>query len=93
MTSRRDEERVLAPDERAPLLGREDARQDAGLPSDDGESTEPAKTTSRTWEYVWKGLLFVLVVLTIAVFVKGWIDADDVDVSILNLLHTTKLIT
>jgi hypothetical protein len=83
MTSHHDEERIPVPDERAPLLGRDDARQ--GEADEDGDSEpsiEQQKTTSRTWEYVWKGSLAIFMVLIVAVFVKGWIDADDVDVSL-----------
>ena len=87
MTSRRDEERDLAPDERAPLLGGEDTRRDTGTPSEESESTlEPQKAPSRTWEYVSKGCLSLFAILIVAVFVKGWIDADDVNVSVPVLL-------
>jgi len=83
MTSHGDEERDLAPDERAPLLGSEDARRDAGTAVEEGESSlEPQKASSRTWEYVWKGCLALFAILIVAVFVKGWIDADDVNVSV-----------
>ncbi|KAF2821922.1 mitochondrial carrier [Ophiobolus disseminans] len=78
MTSHREEERELAPNERAPLLGREDVRPD--VPDDESEaSTEPQKASSRRWEYFWKGCLVFFAILLIAVFVKGWIDSDDVN--------------
>jgi hypothetical protein len=83
MTARR-EENVPVADERAPLLGNEDVRNHERVEESDGEdSIAPQKETSRTWEYIWKGLLTILAILAIAVFVKGWIDADDVDVSFL----------
>lgn len=86
MISHRDEEPDTAPDERAPLLGREDVRRDTDTPDEESESSiEPLKASSRTWEYVWKGCLLVLSILIIALFVKGWIEADDVDVSDLGL--------
>lgn len=75
--------RASTPDERAPLLAHEDVRHGTGAPSEENESsTEPQKASSKTWEYVWKGCLFVFAVLVVAVFVKGWIDADDVNVSV-----------
>ena len=87
MTSHQDEERDLAPDERAPLLGQDNARRDTGTPPEDSEALiEPQKAASRTWEFAWKGFLTVLAILVIAIFVKGWIEADDVNVSV-RLFH------
>ncbi|KNG49744.1 carrier protein [Stemphylium lycopersici] len=75
-----DMERGRATDERAPLLGNESARERTRTPSSRSEATEePQKEVSKTWHYVWRGTLALLVILLIAVFVKGWIDADDVD--------------
>lgn len=96
MASHRNAEGDITPDEREPLLGRADVQREAGTPSDESESSlKPEKATSRTCEYVWKGCLFVFVILITAVFVKGWIDADDVKVSRLGPLHAIdkKLIT
>lgn len=82
MPSQREENIVVA-DERAPLLGNNDTRSQDRIDeaSDGEESIQPEKETSRTWEYVWKACLTILAILVIAVFVKGWIDADDVNVS------------
>jgi hypothetical protein len=79
MTSHRDAEISATPDERAPLLAGETAHGEEG--SSD-VSSEPQKDASKTWQYVWRGFWVVLAILVIAVFVKGWISADDVDVSL-----------
>ena len=82
MPSQRDIEAVV-PDERAPLLSHDAVRQRTPTPSEGDETiNEPQKETSRTWYYVWRGLLTLFAILVVAVFVKGWIDADDVDVCI-----------
>jgi hypothetical protein len=82
MTSRREPEIDTAPDERAPLLAQDAVRYDAGAQPEDGDLTsEPQKPISKTWHYAWRGLCIVFAILIIAVFVKGWIDADDVNVS------------
>jgi hypothetical protein len=82
MPSQRDLEGGTTPDERAPLLGPEAVRRDdeAILERDDA-SEEPSKAASKTWYYVWRGVLILLAILVVAVFIKGWIEADDVDVS------------
>jgi hypothetical protein len=73
---------TATPDERAPLLAPEDARYGTDAPSaDDGADLAPERTTSKTWCYAWRGFWIVFAILVIAVFVKGWIDADDVNVS------------
>lgn len=82
MPPRHDIEGVM-PDERAPLLQHADVRQRTPTPSEcDDTIDEPQKATSRTWFYVWRSLLALFVILVVVVFVKGWIDADDVDVCI-----------
>ena len=61
-------------DERAPLLDRE-AQVEAG-------EAQPSPQKERTRSsIVWKAVWTVLGVLVLAVFIKGFIDADDVDVS------------
>ena len=82
MPPRHDIEGAI-PDERAPLLQHADVRQRTPTPSEcDDTIDEPQKATSRTWFYVWRGLLALFVILVVVVFIKGWIDADDVDVCI-----------
>lgn len=57
-----------ANDERAPLLQQPSHGDD--VPS------QP-----RTWGwYAWRGFWAVLAAVIIGLFIKGWIDADDVDV-------------
>jgi hypothetical protein len=81
MPFRRDLEGGSTPDERAPLLAPEAARHDAdAFPEHDDPSDQPSKTTAKTWYYVWRGVLIVFAILIIAVFIKGWMEADDVDV-------------
>ena len=83
MTSYRENETGSAPDERAPLLANENVRNDAAasLEGEEEPLLEPEKAGSKTWYYAWRGFWIVLAILVIAVFVKGWIDADDVNVS------------
>lgn len=74
MASSRDIEGAVTPSERSPLL--------APRPSEDGGSLpDEPKVGSRKWRYAWRGFWVVFVTLIVAVFIKGWIDADDVDVS------------
>ncbi|KAI0739346.1 hypothetical protein C8Q80DRAFT_177200 [Daedaleopsis nitida] len=70
-------------DERAPLLDHE-AETEAG------EQSSPPKE-ERTWTNIaWKVVLTVLGVFVLAVFIKGFIDAGDVDVSRIFLFHTLQ---
>jgi hypothetical protein len=80
MTSHRDAEAGVIPDERAPLLAGHAVR-DEDATSD--VSSEPQKDDSKKWQYAWRGFWVVLAILIVAVFIKGWISADDVDVSFL----------
>ena len=81
MPSQRDLEGGSVPDERAPLLSHDAARQHTPTPSESDEIIDqPEKAASKTWYYVWRGILAVFAILVVAVFIKGWIEADDVDV-------------
>ena len=83
MTSTRDLEGGAAPDERAPLLAREDVRHDADASLDEGDtSCEPQKEGSKKWYHVWIGIWVVFAILIIAVFVKAWISVDDINVRV-----------
>jgi hypothetical protein len=87
MSSHRDSERIIAADEREPLLAGADAHADARSyssvpPERDDEPEVPEEETVHTWQYVWRGLLALFAILIIVVFVKAWIEADDVDVRI-----------
>jgi hypothetical protein len=86
MTSQREPETSATADERAPLLAQDAVRYDGAAEPEDGDLTsEPQKPEpdSKIWYYAWRGLCIVFGILIIAVFVKGWIDADDVNVSAL----------
>lgn len=88
MVSHRQTEGGLTPDERAPLLAHEAVQDDTGVPRREDESIlEPEKAASRKWQYAWRGFWTVLAILVTAVFVKGWIDADDVNVSVPRLVN------
>lgn len=91
MASHREAEATPVPDERAPLLAHPRARPETyASPETDEPDLEPEKTTSKTWWYVWRGFWVVSAILIIAVFVKGWIDADDVNVSPGEAPHTSN---
>lgn len=82
MSASRNVEARSTVDERAPLLAPEPTQHDTNAPSDAEESTTgPHKVDSSQWTYAWRGVCIVLVILILAVFVKGWIESDNVDVS------------
>ena len=82
MTSYRDEETTVAPDERASLLAHQQSQEEAQTSAEDGDlSSKPQDAPTTYWHYAWRGFGIILAILVIAVFVKGWIDADDVNVS------------
>lgn len=82
MPARRDVENGTTPDEREPLLARASPQDPANRPSeaDDATLSDQEESTKRR-AYGWRGFWIVVAILIIAVFVKGWIEADDVDVS------------
>ncbi|KAH8724182.1 mitochondrial carrier domain-containing protein [Phaeosphaeriaceae sp. PMI808] len=80
MTSDRNREVASTPNERAPLLAHEGVRHDEDVhPEDRDSSIESQKTVSRKWQYAWRGFWVFNAIVLIAVFVKGWVDADDVN--------------
>ncbi|KAF1937390.1 mitochondrial carrier [Clathrospora elynae] len=80
MGSHRDLEGSALPDERAPLLAQDAVHHDTDASSEvEISSIEEQKAGSRTWWYVWRGTWAVFAILIIAMFVKGWMSADDVD--------------
>lgn len=82
MASHHDVETGSTPDERAPLLAPQRSDGDAIVPpQDDDAAPEPQSEASKRREYGWRGFWIVVVLLVIAVFVKGWIESDDVEVS------------
>lgn len=83
MTYSHEPDTGSVPNERAPLLGNDNARHDAAAISEEDEPLlEPEKARSKIWYYAWRGFWLTLAILVVAVFVKGWIDADDVNVSL-----------
>jgi len=82
MAAQRELDITAAPDERAPLLAPNHAQYGADETAEDDATSEPGKTVSNTWFYVWRGFCVLFAILVLAVFVKGWIDADDVNVSV-----------
>ncbi|KAH7380559.1 mitochondrial carrier domain-containing protein [Phaeosphaeria sp. MPI-PUGE-AT-0046c] len=80
MSSQRSVEPHGQADERAPLLANDTVQYDATTPQEEEEATlEPAKPSSKTWRYAWRAFWCLIALLIIAVFVKGWIEADDVN--------------
>jgi hypothetical protein len=70
------------PDERAPLLAHHHVHDVTHVPTPEGAPTlDPQKPASKQWQYIWRAFFVVVAMLVVAVFVKGWIDADDVNVS------------
>lgn len=81
MASHRDVETGPVPDERAPLLGQQRPEQNQSTSPEDEASPKPQSEASKRREYGWRGFWIVVTILIVAIFVKGWIEADDVDVS------------
>jgi hypothetical protein len=82
MSSHRDAEEGVVPNERAPLLKDATRRTSESRSALDQPESEEAEVQARQWPYyAWRGFLFVLAVLILAWFIKSWIDAGDTDVS------------
>jgi hypothetical protein len=82
MSTPRNVEARSTPDERAPLLASNPGRPDPDAPLNAEESFPIShKAGCSKWTYAWRGICIVVALLIIAVFVKGWIDSDNVDVS------------
>ncbi|KAH5238263.1 hypothetical protein HBI72_228570 [Parastagonospora nodorum] len=79
MAAQREIDTTATSDERAPLLAPEHARYDADETTEDDAIAEAGEATSNTWLYLWRGFWVLLAMLIIAVFIKGWINADDVN--------------
>lgn len=94
MASHPDVETGPAADERAPLLGQQRSEEaNASSPSLDDETIpKPQSEASKRRQYGWRGFWIVVAILIVAAFVKGWIEADDVDVSCLAQLLPLKRI-
>jgi hypothetical protein len=81
MASRRDIENGSIPGEREPLLAPPRNEGGAVAPPEDDTAPEPQSEASKRREYGWRGFWIVVVILIVAIFVKGWIESDEVDVS------------
>lgn len=81
MASRRDMEHGPSLGEREPLLGLQQSEGDVTAPLRDDSAPEPQSEASKRREYGWRGFWIVVAILLVAVFVKGWVESDDVDVS------------
>lgn len=64
-------------DEREPLLSRE-SQAEAGEP----EAAAPPEKKRSWWTIGWYAVFTVLGAVLLALFIKGFIEADDVEVSI-----------
>ena len=59
-------------------------RPDEGVaapPEEEELAPKPQSEASKRREYGWRGFWIVVAILVIALFIKGWIESDDVDVS------------
>lgn len=84
MAARNDLENGSTPEEREPLLGPQQAGDNVVASSAEEDVTSKYRSeASKRREYGWRGFWIVVVILIIAAFVKGWIEADDIDVSLL----------
>lgn len=71
--------------EQTPLLGdHQPAQRPEEQPEEPEQSEEEPKPKPTSW-YLWRGFWFVLGALVLALFIKGWVDSGDVDVSFWNL--------
>ena len=66
-------------DERAPLLDRD---REAQVEAGEAPTPTPPQEKRTWWTVAWYIVFALLGVLVVAVFVKGIVDSDDVDVSL-----------
>jgi hypothetical protein len=83
MVARNDTEAASISHERDPLLQHDHTPDPATVPSDD-DLSPPAPSR---WRYLWLTISVVLGASIVALFIKGWIDADDSDVSLVTTIH------
>jgi hypothetical protein len=84
MVATNDPEAIPTPHERDPLLQDDRSSDRSTTPSDD----ELLRSPPSKWRYIWWAVCVVLGTSIVALFIKGWIDADDTDVSLRTTLHT-----
>jgi hypothetical protein len=74
--------RASEPSERSPLLEVEPVPEDPNEYAEDIDDDASLKSQDQhpsKYRYYWWALWTILTVAILAVFIKGWIDADDVD--------------
>lgn len=79
MSERNESESFREPSEHSPLLRPEQPQpehSESASPSSDEASQQ---RRSKGW-YAWRIFWLLVLAVVIAVFVKGWIDADETDV-------------
>jgi hypothetical protein len=87
MVATNDPEAVSIPHEQEPLLQHDDSSDRSTTPSAD-ESLPPPLSK---WRYIWWAVSMVLGTSIVALFIKGWIDSDDSDVSLVTTCHARKM--
>lgn len=77
-------------DERTPLLAQNDVENPTSAADDDDDTPPDVQKKASWWTTAWYTVLGVLGVLFAVIFIKGFIDADDVEVSAALVLVMTK---
>lgn len=87
MASLRNVSPVPISDERSPLLGHDEPQYSTNAASSEDADVAPKEQGKppSPWRYAFYALWAFLAIVIIALFVKGWIDADDVDVCCFSL--------
>lgn len=86
MAARNGTEAASLQNERDPLLQHDRSPDATGVPSDDDGDDVPPSAPSK-WRWLWLAISMVLGAGLAALFIKGWIDADDTDVSLVTTIH------
>ena len=84
MSSTQDSAPVARPTEQTPLLPPEDSpevNETTSSEDEDDNSIGKQQDPPNSWKYAWYAVWIFLAAIIFSIFVKGWIDADDVDVS------------
>jgi hypothetical protein len=79
MVSNRESETGRDAHERSPLLPIENEPSGTTSSSDDSQPLKPQEPRPSDYRYFWWALLFVFSVAILTLFIKGWIESDDVD--------------
>lgn len=78
---------VASVGERQPLLAQQAQPYDVETPSAEPDAV-PVQSKARWWSIAWYATLTGLGIFFAVVFIKGFIDADDVEVS--NAIHANE---